>query len=89
MAEIFLSDATKTMAAQILEPHYQGSIGRAAGWADTVRKNPYPYSAGWHYISAKDNPPNDCGLYYHRDCQEGGCVVQQIWNQTVILEQCM
>ncbi|KAF3006285.1 hypothetical protein E8E14_008290 [Neopestalotiopsis sp. 37M] len=89
MADEMISSATRNMVASILEPEYQGSLGRAAGWADTVRKGPHAYSYTWHFISARDNPPDDCGLYYHRDCQKGGCVVQQISNQTQILEQCL
>ncbi|KAH6647125.1 S1/P1 nuclease-domain-containing protein [Truncatella angustata] len=89
MADAIISPATRVMVSQILEPEYQGSLGRAGAWADTVRKAPHPYSYSWHYISAKDDPPNDCGLYYHRDCQQGGCVVQQISNQTNILETCL
>ncbi|ETS76651.1 hypothetical protein PFICI_12038 [Pestalotiopsis fici W106-1] len=89
MADEMISTATREMVASILEPEYQGSLGRAAGWADTVRRNPHPYSYTWHFISARDNPPDDCGLYYHRDCQKGGCVVQQISNQTKILEKCL
>lgn len=91
MAELLISDATREMISQVLapEPEYQGSLGRAAAWADVVRRGPHAYSYTWHFISAKDNPPNDCGLYYHRDCQKTGCVVQQISNQTSILEKCL
>lgn len=77
------------MLTQILEPEYQGSVGRAAAWADTVSRTTAPYSYGWHWISARDEPPDDCSLYYHRDCQKGGCVVQQIYNQTQILKPCV
>lgn len=89
MADEMIGGAARDMVASILEPEYGGSLGRAAGWADTIRRGPYAYSYTWHFISARDNPPNDCGLYYHRDCQAGGCVVQQIANQTQILETCL
>ncbi|KAK6067694.1 S1/P1 Nuclease [Seiridium cupressi] len=89
MADTMISEATRNMVSTILEPEYLGSLGRAGAWADTVRKGPNAYSYGWHFISAEDDPPNDCGLYYHRDCQKGGCVVQQIANQTNILERCL
>ncbi|KAK6207117.1 hypothetical protein LQW54_007434 [Pestalotiopsis sp. IQ-011] len=89
MADEMISNAARDMVASILEPEYEGSLGRAAGWADTIRRGPYAYSYTWHFISARDNPPDDCGLYYHRDCQAGGCVVQQIANQTQILQSCL
>lgn len=89
VADQLLNPNTKYMLTQILEPSYAGSIGAAASWADTVSRTTAKYSYSWHWISAKDNPPDECGLYYHRDCQEGGCVVQQIHNQTRILEGCV
>lgn len=89
VADQMLSSYAKYMLNEILEPEYNGSVGKAASWADTVSRTTAKYSYGWHWISAKDNPPEDCGLYYHRDCQEGGCVVQQIYNQTRILEGCV
>lgn len=89
VADKLLTDRAKWMVNQILEPEYEGSIGRAAAWADTVSRSTAPYSYNWHWISARDNPPDDCGLYYHRDCQAGGCVVQQIMNQTRIFEDCL
>jgi hypothetical protein len=89
MTDYLLNSNAKWMINQILEPEYQGSIGRAASWADTVSRTTAKYSYSWHWISAKDNPPEECGLYYHRDCQDGGCVVQQIMNQTRIFEGCL
>ncbi|EME83179.1 uncharacterized protein MYCFIDRAFT_188290 [Pseudocercospora fijiensis CIRAD86] len=84
-----LNQNTKYMLSQILEPEYKGSVGRSAAWADTVSRTTAPYSYNWHWISARDNPPDDCGLFYHRDCQQGGCVVSQIFNQTSILRPCI
>lgn len=89
VADQLINRNTQYMLAHILEPEYHGLIGLAASWADTVSRTTAKYSYGWHWISAKDNPPDDCGLFYHRDCQEGGCVVQQIHNQTRILEGCV
>lgn len=89
MSDALLSPYARHVAQVILEPKYEGSLGKAAAWADTVSRTTHKYSYGWHWISAKDNPPENCGLYYHRDCQAGGCVVQQIHNQTQILEKCI
>ena len=92
VADRLVRPETQYMLSQILEPEYGGSIGRAAAWADGVARGDHataPYSYTWHWISARDDPPNDCGLFYHRDCQAGGCVVQQIHNQTEILRPCV
>jgi hypothetical protein len=89
MADQLLNGNTQYMLSQILEPEYRGSVGRCAAWADTVSRTTAPYSYGWHWISARDNPPNDCSLLYHRDCQAGGCAVQQVYNQTEILKPCI
>ena len=43
----------------------------------------FAYSRPWHYIDAKDSPPNECGLNMSRDCTlESGCVVTAIANHT-------
>lgn len=84
-----LNSNTKYMVAQILEAEYQGSVGRAASWADSVSRTTHPYSYNWHWISGHDDPPNSCSLHYHRDCGEDSCVVQQIHNQTEILKPCV
>lgn len=89
MADQLITPQARYMIQNILEPEYQGSLGRAAAWADTVSRTTAKYSYGWHWISARDEPPDNCNLHYHRDCQKGGCVVQQIWNQTQILEGCV
>lgn len=89
VAERFLSTNTRWMISQILPSEYNNSIGLAASWADTVSRTSAKYSYNWHWISAQDDPPHSCNLYYHRDCQEGGCVVSQIANQTQILEKCL
>lgn len=89
VADQLLNPNTKHMLTSILEPEYEGSIGKCAAWADTVSKTTAPYSYNWHWISARDEPPNDCSLFYHRDCQAGGCAVQQIYNQTEILRPCL
>lgn len=89
VADQLLNSNTKYMLSSILEPEYQGQIGKCAAWADTVSRSTAPYSYNWHWISARDEPPNDCSLFYHRDCQAGGCAVQQVYNQTEILKPCI
>ena len=58
-------------------------ISEAALFPDKVRHMPqFSYSAGWHYIDARDNPPTQCGINMTRDCLEAGCVVSAIANHT-------
>lgn len=74
----------------ILEPQYNGSIGRAAAWADSyAHTKEGAFSYQWHWIDANDNPPELCNPYYRRDCTEGGCIVSAITNQTDILQECV
>lgn len=60
-------------------------ISEAALFPDKVRHMPqFAYSAGWHFIDARDSPPRICGINMTRDCimEEGGCVVSAIANHT-------
>jgi hypothetical protein len=56
MAETFLTPSTTAMIKQILEPMYEGSIGRAAAWADSFDHTPAgAFSSQWHWIDSSDN----------------------------------
>jgi hypothetical protein len=90
MAEQFLEPRTVSVLEHILEPQYNGSIGRAAAWADGyAHTDEGRFSYQWHWIDAHDFPPTHCDLYYNRDCAKGGCVVSAIENQTSILRGCI
>lgn len=90
MAEQFLEPETSTLLAQLLEPKYEGSVGRAAGWADAYAHTAEGrFSYQWHWIDTHDQPPAFCHLDYEQDCAKGGCVVSAIANQTGILRECI
>jgi hypothetical protein len=90
MAEQFLDSDTTSILEHILEPQYNGSIGRAAAWADGFAHTAEGrYSYQWHWIDSHDYPPHNCKLNYTRDCASGGCVVSAIANQTGILRECI
>ncbi|KKZ60849.1 hypothetical protein EMCG_04439 [[Emmonsia] crescens] len=90
MAESFLTPQTTRIIKHILEPQYDGSIGRAAAWADEYgHTDEGKYSSTWHYINPADSPPAYCNVYYNRDCTEPGCIVQAIANATVKFESCV
>ncbi|KAI4852040.1 nuclease PA3 [Aureobasidium sp. EXF-8845] len=89
-AEQLLTPTTRSVLYQILEPHYNKSIGLAAAWADDYAHTPEgALSYQWHWIDSADNAPYYCNVYYHRDCSKGGCVVSAIANQTQILKSCV
>lgn len=90
MAEEFLNPYTTSVLRKILEPQYNGSIGRAAAWADAyAHTSEGHFSYFWHWIDTYDSPPEQCGLNYTRDCSDRGCVVSAIANQTQILKGCI
>jgi hypothetical protein len=56
MAEKFLDKHTTNILARILEPQYNGSIGRAAAWADAyAHTTEGRFSYQWHWIDSSDN----------------------------------
>lgn len=55
MAEEFLNGHTTSILQAILEPEYQGSLGRAAAWADDyAHTDEGEYSYQWHWIDSSD-----------------------------------
>lgn len=90
MAESFFTPDTTSVLARILEPQYNGSIGRAAAWADAyAHTSEGRFSYQWHWIDTHDWAPQYCHLDYKSDCAKGGCVVSAIANQTGILRECV
>ncbi|CAK4034510.1 nuclease PA3 [Lecanosticta acicola] len=90
MAERLLTPEASSIAARILDPKYCGSIGKAAAWADTVRKVGAPYSYNWHFIDLHENvSTSNCSNRWDGVCDDGDCVVAQIANQTAILTHCV
>lgn len=90
MAETFLKPYTTSVLHEILEPQYNGSIGKAGSWADGyAHTTEGRYSAPWHFIDTEDNPPTLCHLNYKHDCSNSGCIVSAIANQTEILKGCI
>ncbi|KAH7080039.1 phospholipase C/P1 nuclease domain-containing protein [Paraphoma chrysanthemicola] len=90
MAETFFTPQTASVLADILEPQYGGSVGRAAAWADAyAHTTEGRFSYQWHWIDTHDWAPQRCHLDYTSDCAKGGCVVSAIANQTGILRECV
>ena len=61
MAETFFTPETTSVLAKILEPKYNGSVGRSAAWADAyAHTSEGHFSYQWHWIDTHDRQP---GLY--------------------------
>jgi len=79
LASMHFSSGSNTFSNTLLNGQ---DISEAALFADKVRHMPaFAYSAGWHFIDARDSPPTACGVNMTRDCG-GGCVVSAIANHT-------
>jgi hypothetical protein len=85
IAQRFLSPQTAFNIRKLL-PEWNGSLTRAATWADEIKggklKTQYEWASELHYVSANSNPPKECGFNYERDCVGGKCVVGAIGNFT-------
>lgn len=58
-------------------------LASIATWADSVRYTRWGHFTGvFHFIDAKDDPPNSCNVDMDRDCKKQGCVVTAIANYT-------
>lgn len=81
LASRFLRRPAARNIRQLLKPT---SLVSAATWADNYSHSPEGrYSAGWHYIDAKDDPPTRCEINYSRDCsKDSGCIISAIKNHT-------
>jgi hypothetical protein len=58
-----------------------------ATWADSIRYTKWGrFTSDFHFIDAKDNPPQYCGVDFERDCKKDrGCVVSALHNYTTRL----
>lgn len=80
LASMHLTPAANRFTNQLLNGQ---DISEAALFPDKVRHMPqFEYSRAWHYIDARDHPPEQCGINMTRDCLEDGCVVSAIANHT-------
>lgn len=83
----YLASMYFTTPSTVLTNHLLNGqdISEAALFPDKVRHMPqFSWSAGWHFIDARDDPPRHCGINMTRDCGEvtEGCVVSAIANHT-------
>jgi S1/P1 Nuclease len=80
LAQMYFDDDTSTYVDNLLD---KLDISNASLFADTFRLH-HRFSAPWHYINARDDPPRVCKVNYRRDCAES-CIIKAIVNQTNIV----
>ncbi|MCJ1446984.1 MAG: hypothetical protein MMC23_007492 [Stictis urceolatum] len=76
---------TKVFISTILANDRGWDISDAALWPDKGIRWRRPETKQWHFIDARDDPPNTCGVQFKRDCTHDGtpgCVVSAIKNMS-------
>ncbi|KAL2423334.1 hypothetical protein ABEF95_006641 [Exophiala dermatitidis] len=69
LASMYFSTPATIMTNHLLNGQ---DISEAALFPDKVRHMPqFAWSAAWHYIDARDDPPRYCGINMTRDCGGG------------------
>ncbi|OTB02901.1 hypothetical protein M426DRAFT_190581 [Hypoxylon sp. CI-4A] len=83
IASNFVKEDTATYFQDILRNDTEHYLAGVATWADSIRYTQWGrFSKNFHFIDAKDNPPDYCGVDFDRDCKDDGCVVSSIQNYT-------
>lgn len=81
VATNFVHPDTEIFFQKLLNSSTGSYLAGVATWADSYRySHDGRFSGPLHFIDAKDDPPNACGVKYSRDCGEKGCVVSAIAN---------
>jgi hypothetical protein len=81
-----MNTSTKQAIASLISDMDGGDLGRAATWADEIKRaKGYGWTGVLHYVDAKNNPPHECGFDQGRDCADGKCITSAIGNYTTRL----
>jgi hypothetical protein len=78
---------TSVFVSTILANEHGWDISDAALWPDKGVKRQRPETAQWHFIDARDNPPEQCGVKFKRDCTHDGtaaCIVSALKNMVSV-----
>ncbi|POS71281.1 nuclease S1 [Diaporthe helianthi] len=83
VASNFVHPQTTTYFQTLLRNDTADYLANVATWADSIRYTKWGnYTGVFHFIDAKDAPPNNCSVDLDRDCKDEGCVVTAIQNYT-------
>lgn len=81
VASAFVKPGTQGFFQSILGDTSPQYLANVATWADSFRYTKAgQFSAPFHFIDSKDDPPDSCSVLYSRDCGKTGCVVHAIQN---------
>lgn len=83
IASNFVQPQTAHYFQTLLRNQDEDYLAGVATWADSIRYTKWGHFTGvFHFIDAKDDPPNSCSVDLDRDCKKEGCVVTAIQNYT-------
>lgn len=83
IASNFVKPETAAYFQDLLRNDSEDYMAGVATWADSIRYTRWgQFTKNFHFIDAKDSPPNYCGVDFERDCKADGCVVASIQNYT-------
>ncbi|KAK4145756.1 phospholipase C/P1 nuclease domain-containing protein [Dichotomopilus funicola] len=87
IASNFVSPSTTTYLQTLLRNDTSDYLAGVATWADSIRYTKWGrFTSDFHFIDAKDSPPQYCGVDFDRDCKKDrGCVVSALHNYTTRL----
>jgi hypothetical protein len=82
LAQLHFTTDGEKLFDELVKPNDKFDISDGAVWADSFNvQSRMPFSKPWHYIDAKDDPPNKCQIRFNADCPEDkNCVVGAITN---------
>lgn len=82
LARLYFTPEGEALFNELVAPNEIFDISDGAVWADNHNvQTKMPYSKPWHYIDAKDNPPEKCIINYSRDCHpDKHCIISAIVN---------
>lgn len=87
IASDFVLPHTKTYFQALLKNTTSDYLAGVATWADSIRYTKWGHFTGpFHFIDAKDKPPESCNVDFDRDCKAAGCVVSALANYTARLQ---
>jgi hypothetical protein len=86
LAQLYFTPEATELFNDLILPTETFDISDGAIWADSFAvQHKYPYSKFWHYIDAKDDPPNTCQVNFDDDCDtDKHCIVTAIANQVIL-----
>lgn len=81
VASNFVAPSTRSFFQSLLVDTSVNYLASVAAFADSYRSTTAGrFSAPFHFIDARDNPPSSCSVNFNRDCGAEGCVISAIAN---------